>query len=119
MGRRLDTPAQYIYAYRYFHHGYGRVTPERPLMLKWLRKPAEQSSLIAHELFHNFQSDMIYTDDAIPAQSPWWLVEGSAEYASIRYLTDRYGIDWNFYVSIYELGLDRDLPPLGMGAGGS
>ncbi len=43
-------------------------------------------------------------------------MEGSAEYDSIRYLTDRYGIDWNFYVSIYEIGLDRDLPPLGTGA---
>ncbi len=72
----------------------------------------QKERLIAHELFHNFQWDLLYTDDAIPSRSPWWILEGSAEYASGRYLTDRYAGDWTLLVEAYEAYLGAGLPRL-------
>ena len=53
-----------------------------------------KKQVVAHELFHNFQSDLQYTDDALPSQSPRWLVEGSAEYASAQFIVDKYHVSW-------------------------
>lgn len=71
-----------------------------------------KSTIVAHEIFHNFQSDLVYTDDAIPSDSPRWLVEGSAEYAAARYATDRYGMSWNNTVRDYERTAREPLPRL-------
>jgi hypothetical protein len=71
-----------------------------------------KKQLIAHELFHNFQWDLMYTDDAIPSDSEWWVLEGSAEYVSARYLADRYEIDWDFLLLSYSIWTETDLPSL-------
>jgi hypothetical protein len=71
-----------------------------------------KSNIIAHELFHNFQSDLIYTDDALPSDSPRWIVEGSAEYAAARYESDRFDRDWSGIVRNYERSAREPLPRL-------
>jgi hypothetical protein len=71
-----------------------------------------KSTIVAHEIFHNFQSDLIYTDDAIPSDSPRWIVEGSAEYAAARYEADRYGVNWNNKLRDYERTAREPLPRL-------
>ena len=71
-----------------------------------------KSRLAAHELFHNFQSDLIYTDDAIPSSSPWWLVEGSAEYASAVFIAREYGVSWSYIKADYFFSLEPGLPRL-------
>jgi hypothetical protein len=72
----------------------------------------QKASLVAHELFHNFQSDLMYTDDAIPSHSVWWIVEGSAEYASARFLAYEYGYDWSDLVDGYDWIATESLPRL-------
>jgi hypothetical protein len=64
---------------------------------------AEKQRIVAHELFHNFQWDRMYTDDALPGRSPWWILEGSAEYASARFLVAEYGGEWPDFVERYRL----------------
>ena len=71
-----------------------------------------KSNITAHEIFHNFQSDLIYTDDALPSDSPRWIVEGSAEYAAARYESDRFDRDWNGIVRNYERSAREPLPRL-------
>ena len=71
-----------------------------------------KSNIIAHEIFHNFQSDLIYTDDALPSDSPRWIVEGSAEYAAARYESDRFDRNWNGIVRDYERSAREPLPRL-------
>jgi hypothetical protein len=66
----------------------------------WPKGSDVQSSItkqrvVAHELFHNFQSDLQYTDDALPSKSPRWLVEGSAEYAASHFIAEKYTLDWH------------------------
>ena len=68
--------------------------------------------LVAHELFHNFQWDLMYTDDAIPSDSVWWIVEGSAEYAAARLIASRYDVDWSFLVLGYAAFTEAGLPSL-------
>ena len=71
-----------------------------------------KEQLIAHELFHTFQWDLMYTDDAIPSDSAWWISEGSAEYASARYVAARYNVDWPFILLGYVVSTESGLPSL-------
>lgn len=71
-----------------------------------------KSTIVAHEIFHNFQSDLIYTDDALPSDSPRWLVEGSAEYAAARYASERFGVGWTSTVRDYDRTAREPLPRL-------
>jgi hypothetical protein len=61
-----------------------------------------KQSLVAHELFHNFQSDLQYTDDALPSDSPWWITEGTAEYAAARFTSDAFDVSWDSIVRDYQ-----------------
>jgi hypothetical protein len=45
--------------------------------------------IVAHEMFHNFQSDLLSTDDALPSYSPSWLLEGTADYAAHKFIEQR------------------------------
>ena len=60
-----------------------------------------KQQVVAHELFHNFQSDLQYTDDALPSKSPRWLVEGSAEYAAAQFVVDKYRLNWRTMLQGY------------------
>ncbi len=60
-----------------------------------------KQQVVAHELFHNFQSDLQYTDDALPSESPRWLVEGSAEYAAAQFIVDKYRLKWRSMLQTY------------------
>jgi len=57
-----------------------------------------KQSLVAHEVFHNFQWDLQYTDDSLPSRSPFWILEGSAEYAAAKYVAQLYAADWRQFV---------------------
>jgi hypothetical protein len=68
--------------------------------------------VVAHELFHNFQWDLMYSDDALPSRSAWWLLEGSAEYAAAKFISDRHNLNWGLLVFEYFLSTERGLPSL-------
>ena len=66
-----------------------------------------RQQLVAHELFHALQRDMLVTGAIRYANSPTWLVEGSAEYASYRYVADAGMADYD----AIKRSLSRSLSP--------
>jgi hypothetical protein len=75
---------------------------------------AIKSEVIAHELFHNFQSDLYTTDHTLPSYAPDWIFEGAAKVAAAKYVASVGEIsyaDWAAAYKGYLAGLN--MPRLG------
>jgi hypothetical protein len=65
--------------------------------------PVDIQLLVGHEVFHVFQADLNGSFSLGPKGGPSWLLEGTAEYAAVRYVADRNGIEFDDLVSLLRL----------------
>jgi hypothetical protein len=69
-------------------------------------EPFEIQHLLAHEVFHIFQADLNDSFSLGPKGGPSWLLEGSAEYAALQYVSFRNGVRFDDFLTLVRIAYD-------------